>query len=518
MSSDRKDPGDPWQDSPGFASNWPQQQHEEQFPVVDGELLDARGEPMEDDQVAPGPGGARHRYAGRRANAAHGRLASSFFDSFKHANQYITLILFPLLFCGLACLLVLPPVASGHAVLNPIGFWPMLIILLVIAVAQAGMVYYTGSENGMWTLGTVGGLCLFVLAVCFALYGFLPGLLVLVAIIALGVVMARRCVRPVPEGFVDIVYSFKKYARTLHPGFNILLPWEEVATQLNVEEIQWMCPAQIIQISHDEDIMLRGVISYQLLPEDASLAITQVRDWENNLRTRFQTLLQHITTVFHPDDLLAWPDGRNTQMDGDDDFVGGFERREQINDFLLQQMREKVALWGVQVNWVSIRDIEIAPHGAIKIEPVQPAYTSRPAPVSATERTTPEMPVPPRPSGQHGQPVEEAVARPHHLEERTPAAPAYNLTEEVLVHAYQNVQDGRITDPETIRSIAARFYEVAQDPELSQNVNFDAAQAARNLYEEAKRHEPRYPGETHREETQPNWVMQPPNDKNITAG
>ncbi|GHO86852.1 SPFH domain-containing protein [Dictyobacter formicarum] len=524
MSSDRKDPGDSWQDSPGLTSNWPQQQQEEQFPVVDGELIGARGEPLEDDGEALQPGGTRRQYAGRRAKATPAELASSFFESFNHVNQYVTLILLPLVFCGLACLLVLPQVASGHAVLAPAGFWPILIVLLAITIVQAVMVYYAGSDNGMWTLGTAGGLCLFLLATCFALYGLLPGLLVLVALIALGITLARRCVHPVPEGFVDIVYSFKKYTRTLYPGFNILLLWEEITQQLNVEEIQWMCPAQIVQISRDEDVMLRGVISYQLLPEDAYLAVTQVRNWEESLRARFQTMLQTITTVFQPEDLLVWPDGRSGHMEqpGDDDFVGGFERREQINDYLLQLMREKVALWGVQINWVSIRDIEIAPHGAIKIEPVQPVLTSRPAtvpaatPGSATEKTAPEMPVP-RTSAQQGQPVE-APARPHHLEEGTPAPPSYDLTEDVLVHAYKDVQDGRITDPETIRGIAAKFYEVAQDPEASQKVHFDAAQAARNLYEEAKKHEQRYPGKTYHDATQPNWVMQHPKDKNLMTG
>ncbi|GCE18273.1 hypothetical protein KDK_20730 [Dictyobacter kobayashii] len=288
-----------------------------------------------------------------------------------------------------------------------------------------------------------------------------------------------------------------------------------------------MCPAQIIQLSRDEDVMLRGVISYQLLPEDAYLAVTQVRRWEESLRDLFQTTLQTITTVFQPEDFLTWPDGRNSQMaqPGDDDFAGSFERREQINDYLFQLMREKVALWGVQINWVSIRDIEIAPHGAIKIEPVQPVQPSRPEPAQmdrVMEKTVPEMTLP-RPqmatarANASNQPAE-APARSYPVENPAPATPSYDLTEDVLVHAYKDVQDGRITDPETIRGIAAKFHEVAIDPEASQSVHFDAAQAARNLYEQAKKQELRYPGGPYHDEPQAGWNTQRPKDENLMAG
>ncbi|GCE18272.1 hypothetical protein [Dictyobacter kobayashii] len=184
MSSDRKDPGDSWQEPHDPASNWPQ--YPEQFPVVDGELVDAQAEPVQNDKNAPQPGGASSRYAGRQARVTPAEAASSFFESFKNVNQYITLILIPLVFCGLTCLFILPQVASGHAVLGPGGFWPILIVLIAITIIQAVMVYYAGSDNGLWTLGTLGGFCLFLLTACFAVYGLLPGLLILVALIAIG--------------------------------------------------------------------------------------------------------------------------------------------------------------------------------------------------------------------------------------------------------------------------------------------------------------------------------------------
>ena len=154
--------------------------------------------------------------------------------------------------------------------------------------------------------------------------------------------------------------------RTLSLGFNILLPWEKVSTQLNVEEVQWISYPQVVQLSRLRDVRLRAVISYQLLPEDAYLAVTPVRDWEESLRTLFQTVLQEAAANAKPNNFLIWPPDVQ-QQPGDDDFTGGFVRRDQINKQYQQSMSDKVALWGVQVNWVSIRDIELLPHGSVAL-------------------------------------------------------------------------------------------------------------------------------------------------------
>ena len=55
-----------------------------------------------------------------------------------------------------------------------------------------------------------------------------------------------------------------------------------------------------------------------------------------------------------------------------------------------------------------------------------------------------------------------------------------------LIAAYNSVKKGVITDPTTIRQIAARFDVIANDPEESQKVEFDASRAARNLYAQAQ--------------------------------
>jgi hypothetical protein len=63
----------------------------------------------------------------------------------------------------------------------------------------------------------------------------------------------------------------------------------------------------------------------------------------------------------------------------------------------------------------------------------------------------------------------------------TPPPPMTLLSAQALAETYDAVVRHRITDLGTIRRIIAQFEAVAADPELSQQVPFDAAAGARNL-------------------------------------
>ncbi len=531
MSSDSNDTGSTWQEPTAPRTN--RNQAQEQIPASDQEEKppsgrQQRGALNQTTSDAIRAANARRRVAG--INNPASRPTSTPFELFKQFGQYFTLIIIPLLFGALTCLIVLPSVLAGKASLQAEGFWPILLVILAITIAQGVTIYYAGSDNGMGALGTAGGFCLFLLVGCFALYGPIPGFLLLAALVIIGVVLARRSVHPVPQGFVDIVFAAKKYRRTLYPGFNILLPWETVSTQLNTEEIQWICPAQVVQLSHDEDVMLRAVISYQLLQEDAYLAVTQIKNWEESLRTLFATTLQSIATVFAPDDFTPWSSASGippTAQPGDDDFTGSFERRQAINTYLFHLVRDKVALWGVQINWVSIRDIELAPHGTLVINErptAKPKAEPTPEPKQAAPVEAKAQNIKPRPVV--------APAKAHTTPkpaEQPPAAtqatvPDYQLKEDVLIQAYKTVQNGQVTDPETIRHIAAKFEMVAQDPEINQTISFDAQRAALNLYDQARKYEEQYEQarkydvrHMYSDDTQPDWVA-PANENQLAEG
>ncbi|GHO92891.1 hypothetical protein KSF_029390 [Reticulibacter mediterranei] len=442
--------------------------------------------------------------------------------------HYFTLILAPLLFGGLTCLFVLPLIATGHAQVPSTAFWPVALVIVLIAIAQGVAVYYAGTNNGMWAMGTVGGLFLFILVGCFAIFGPLMGLTMLVVLVAASVYLTRYYIRPVPEGVAEIVEALGKYSRTLYPGPNVVFPWEKVKYTLNTKEVQWPCPPQRVQLSRNEDVVLRAEISYQLLPEDANLAVTQVQDWEESLKSRLTTGLQTIATTFAPDDFLVWPQGlhayRSTYRDQHGMPPNG-ARWEQVNAALLQYMRDKVALWGVQINWVKIRDVTLAPHDAAIVDTEQvisarsgagntgngaASAEKRQAAAVASETTT-KMPAPEAATVRQGSAV--PTSRPANGN-----APKGVLREDILVRAYTEVQNGKITDPETIRSLAEKFELVAQDPELNEKVSFDPMRAAQNLHNQAKRCEELYESGIYSDETKPDWLVRRPSDENLTGG
>ncbi len=94
----------------------------------------------------------------------------------------------------------------------------------------------------------------------------------------------------------------------------------------------------------------------------------------------------------------------------------------------------------------------------------------------------PPRPVPPVP-----------VNPPQPARAITPAPPSVAASPEVkfkvLVDSYNAVRARRITDPETIRKLARRFYEIENDPEANQNFPYDAGEAARILLRRAKLYE-----------------------------
>jgi regulator of protease activity HflC (stomatin/prohibitin superfamily) len=384
----------------------------------------------------------------------------------------------------------------------------------------------------MWALGTFGGLILFVLFGVFAIIGPIPGTVLLLIILGGCIYLARRCIHPVAEGFVDIVYVSGKYSRTLFPGFNLTWPWEAVRHQVNIEETNWNCPPQKIQLSPEEDVILRAVISYQVVPEDAHLAVTQVDNWQESLRNLFVTTLQTIATNFTPTDFLAWPQSlqayqaQNTHRDaqstylpdeGIDDFSAGPERREHINTLLFEQMRDRVALWGIQIHWVHIRDIELAPHtlAGIGAPPMVLDYTTN------DNQTQEELVTQSNrvqfANGQGSSSIggateyisanqepTEAIQVAANSTSDLPLPPQKLPSEEVLRKAYKQVQSGKVTDPQTIRRLAVIFEAVARDPEISQKISFDAERASDNLYKQAQHYEAMYQsGEVYTDIAQP---------------
>ena len=416
----------------------------------------------------------------------------------RQVGQQFSPILVPLLFGGLTFLSILPFVIKGVAAVPLDRFWPIVLVIIALAILQGMGLYYAGSNNVYWTMGIVGGFFLFLLIGCFTVFGSLVALLLLLVLLALSVLGVRTYMRPVKEGTVVIVSAAGKYSRTLLPGPNFLLPWEKVEATVTTREVQWSCPEQRVRISREEDVWLHARISYQLEPDEAHIAALEVEKWEESLRELFRTALQTVASELTPEDFLAWSRGfRSRQPVNDQHLSGDTSRWERINALLYRRMRDKVAQWGVQINWIQVHDIMLVPHVAVMADEATPPLAGTPQPV--VQRAAP----PPATAG-------------------TPAKEAKSLSGAQLIAAYNSVKNGSISDPSNIRKIAARFESIANDAEASQKVDFDAARAARTLYARAQVIEQQISQASlnpdYNDVTQPDWNMRRPTDDNLMAG
>ncbi len=498
MSSDGKEPGAVWQDPGPINSQW--QVAEE--PIDQSQAVDQDEYLQQSDDEAqahafhpstPVPG--EDEPVG---TSGRGRARGAVSDLIKQLGQYTTFFFIPLLFFLVFSLIVLPLIAVKQT--NPV--WPFLIIFLVLAIAQGATSYYLGSTNGLWMLAAIVSFCAFLVVSCFALAGLFPSLLMLLVLIGLCLLLARYYVHPVSEGYVDIVYAFGKYRRTLYPGFNILLPTEKAGPHLNVGETQWICPTQRVQLSHTEDVVLRAALSYQLVPEDAYMAVTQINQWEESLRELLKASLQTIATTFMPEDFVAWPQGLLGQAQQSSPSDGAHWDR--VNAYLFQHLRDRVALWGVQVNWLRIRDVSLVPHGSAVMEtgPIPTAEAIEERPPRSNMRGS-------RPGILKGRNGAEPISKPEDTTQADMPSPVKLPPEEALIKAYREVQSGNVTDPETIRSIAQKFAYIASNPEKSAHVSFDAERASANLFEQARKYEEQYgPEPIYEDQTNPEWHIQ----------
>src|SRR5207244_13376236 len=86
---------------------------------------------------------------------------------------------------------------------------------------------------------------------------------------------------------------------------------------------------------------------------------------EESLQDMFKACLQNVCNELTPDDFILWPQqpplGQNPHILLSNPVAEEEAHWERINTILFQRMRDRVALWGVAINWVSIRDITLTP-------------------------------------------------------------------------------------------------------------------------------------------------------------
>jgi hypothetical protein len=402
-------------------------------------------------------------------------------ETLRTVARQLSPVLVPLPFALLVFLFTLPATLQGppaHPSVQVTG-----ILLLALTILQGTLLYFAGSNDTLWMLYIACGYALFIVAGVFAVFGPGAALIALGVLVLLGLLLAQRGIRPTREGHVDLVESFGRYTHTLYPGLNLLMPWEKLSLRLNTQETTWICPQQRVPTSREQDVQLTATISYQLLPEDAHLAALTVKNWEISLQTLFTGTVQSVVNELTPGDFVAWTQNAYARTASD---AGSFNpaaatRWDRINTTLSRRMQDRVATWGVQINWVRIQDITLLPNAA-----GMPGKHGGGETGGTTEMIRPQ---PALPSAPPAVKVErsETVQKPPQAVSSSPQAGGRLPNVEIMKEMYNAVRQNRITDPVVILDVARQFEKLATDPVASKTIDFDATRAANTLRQRAQR-------------------------------
>jgi regulator of protease activity HflC (stomatin/prohibitin superfamily) len=405
-------------------------------------------------------------------------------ESLRTIGRQLSPILWPLPCALLVFLMTLPMTSHGGQQAGfPLSALVTGLILLALAFLQGTLLYVASTHTTFWLSSLVLGYLALIVVGVLAAWGVGAALLVLVLLLVVVALLARRSFHVTPGGHVDLVEAFGTYNRTLYPGLGWLLPWESTGQRMNTQETTWTTELQHVPISRDQDVQFTATVVYQLMPEDAHLAARFSDPWDQRLRTEFLGIVQSVVNGLTPEDLITWNQSNYSHAPGTtSSFNPAIATRwDLINDSLKRRLQDQVADWGVEIIAVYIRDLLLLPHvpdhsqsknqaqGPGQSQAAAPAPQHTPAP-AAPEQTTPartQDESPTRP------PVSSAAPAP------APAAAGIPIPQ--LVVFYDSVRNGKITDPDTILSIAQRFDELADDPQLDQKFPYDARRAAASL-------------------------------------
>ncbi len=172
--------------------------------------------------------------------------------------------------------------------------------------------------------------------------------LLVIGLISMGLVL-------VPQKRTMVIERLGRYHRTLEPGLNLIIPFVDSARAINIlrfvhgepiisselkidlREIVLDFPRQSVITKDNVGVAIDGVLYYQIMDGQAAVYGTE------NLVLAIQTLAQ--TTL-------------RSEI-GKMELDAIFESREEINNSLQITMDEAGNKWGVKVNRVEIRDIDI---------------------------------------------------------------------------------------------------------------------------------------------------------------
>jgi SPFH domain / Band 7 family len=428
-------------------------------------------------------------------------------SAFMTVWRQLSPILVPVPFAIIIFLFSLLFNARGISNIAPL---PLGIILLIVVVIQGTCLFYAGNYTTPWTLSIAGGYVLFLLVFAYVIAGLTGSLVLLAAVLILGIFLGGRAVRQVPEGCVDIVLKFGRYSRTLTPGFNLLFPWERVDSRQSTKEITWTCPPVRVTMTRDQDVEVVASVTYQLLEDDAHIAVLNMANWEEDVHQHFMGIINSVVHELSTTDFIAWVQHVHSRPQVAEELANPTVEThwDRLNATLLRRLQDQLANRGILVSMVHTQDISLSsPHfasaigepGALRAvdagitrgqQPVTPQWSQMQVPAGGVPQfTARQAEIAAQPTGQPPQaapgtaPAPQGTAAP--MPEAAKSSAFSPIMMQGMIDAYESVNKQQMNDPAFILNLAERFQAIASNPEADKQFPYDALKAANSLYRRA---------------------------------